>query len=182
MFDYEKFKEDLVTAMEKILRKWSEENDDIYILSLDLSRDMESVGVWANTVGYLEEQADDDTPEDFWYYKYCEEEWDLCEVISEISSYMRTYLDENSGKFSEEDSEGTSIYTESFDAHCDQIMESCKKALEGFRELTREDFPKLLLAFNIREYLDNEERIAVFSLVNSAEVAKEYAEHIEDFN
>ena len=182
MFDYEKLKEDLVSAMEKILRKWSEENDDIYILSLDLSRDMESVGVWANTVEYLEEQVDGDTSEDFWYYKYCEEEWDLCEVISESSSYMSTYVNENSGKFFEEDSEGISIYTESFDAHCDQIMESCKKALEGFRELIKKDFPDLLLAFNIREYLDNEERIEFFSFVNSAEAAKEYAEHIEDFN
>lgn len=182
MFDYEKLKKDLVSAMEKILRKWSEENDDIYILSLDLSRDMGSIGVWANTVENLEEQADDDTSEDYWYYKYCEEEWDLCEVISGISSYMGTYVKENSGKFSEEDSEGRSIYTESFDAHCDQIIESCKKALEDFRELIRKDFPDLLLAFNVREYLDNEERIEAFSLVNSAEAAKEYAEHIEDFN
>lgn len=49
MFDYEKFEKDLVAAMEKKLREWAEENDDIYILSLDLSRGMESVGMYANT-------------------------------------------------------------------------------------------------------------------------------------
>ena len=41
MFDYEKFKSDIAAAMEKSLRKWAEENDDIYIISLDLSRDMQ---------------------------------------------------------------------------------------------------------------------------------------------
>lgn len=49
MFDYEKFKKDIVIAMENVLRKWTKENDDIYIISLDLSRDLDSVGVWANT-------------------------------------------------------------------------------------------------------------------------------------
>ena len=34
---------------------------------------MESIGAIANTTHYLEEQTDTDT-EDYWYYKYCEEE------------------------------------------------------------------------------------------------------------
>lgn len=60
MFDYEKFEKDLVAAMGKKLREWTEENDDIYILSLDLSRGMESVGVYANTEEYLEEQSEEE--------------------------------------------------------------------------------------------------------------------------
>lgn len=182
MFDYEKFQKDVVAAMEKKLREWSEENDDIYILSLDLARGMESVGVYANTEAYLEEQTEEEDEEEFWYYKYCEEEWELCDVLDDISAYMRDYVNENSGQFSGEDGEGVPVYTESFDTHCEQMIESCKKVLERFREATKKEFPKLLLAFNIREYLDEEERTEIFSLVNSKKAAKEYAKHIEDFN
>lgn len=94
MFDYEKFKSDIAAAMEKSLRKWAEKNDDIYIISLDLSRDMTSVGVWANTMNYLDEQ-DYDASEDYWYFKYCEQEWELCEAFEDISSYMRAFTEEN---------------------------------------------------------------------------------------
>lgn len=182
MFDYEKFQKDVVAAMERKLREWSEENDDIYILSLDLTRGMESVGVYANTEAYLEEQTEEEDEEEFWYYKYCEEEWELCDVLDGISAYLRDYVNENSGQFSEEDDEGLSVYTESFDTHCGQMIESCKKALESFREATKKEYPRLLLAFNIREYLDEEERMEIFSLVNSKKAAKEYAKHIEDFS
>lgn len=180
MFDYEKFEKDLVAVMEKKLREWAEENDDIYILSLDLSRGMESVGVYANTEEYLEEQSEEE-PDDFWYYKYCEEEWELCEVLDGISDEMCAFVNENREQFSGKDDAGFSVYTESFDAHCEQMIDSCKKALEHFREETKKEFPKLLLAFNIREYLDEEERIEIFSLVNSKKAAKEYAKHVEDF-
>lgn len=178
MFDYERFKKDIVIAMENLLKKWAEENDDIYIISLDLSRDMESVGVIANTEQYLNEQ-DDMESEDYWYYKYCEEEWDLYETVDEISSYMNAFIEENKEQFT--DSE-TFTYTEAFDAHCDKMIESCKSALKCFRESVNKDFPKLLITLNIREYLDNDERIEAFSLVNSKEAIKEYTEHIEDFN
>lgn len=181
MFDYEKFQKDVVAAMEKKLREWSEDNDDIYILSLDLARGMESVGVYANTEDHLEEQMEEEDEEEFCYYKYCEEEWELCEVLDEISAYMRDYVNENSSSFSKENDEGLSIYTENFDAHCEQMIDTCKKALESFREATKKEYPKLLLAFNIREYLDEEERMEIFSLVNSKKAAKEYAKHIEDF-
>lgn len=133
MFDYEKFKSDIAVAMEKSLRKWAEENDDIYIISLDLSRDMTSVGVWANTMNDLDVQ-DYDASEDYWYFKYCEQEWELCE------------------------------------------------ALEVFKESVNKDFPELLITFNINEYLDDDERIEVFSLVNSKKAAEEYMKHVADFN
>ena len=50
------------------------------------------------------------------------------------------------------------------------------------RQSVKQDFPNLLLTYNIREYLDNEERTEIFALVNSSEASEEYAEHIEDFN
>ncbi|MCX4266398.1 MAG: hypothetical protein OSJ64_06290 [Firmicutes bacterium] len=49
MFDYKKFEDNIVPAMENTLKKWVQEHDDIYIMSLDCARDMTSIGIIANT-------------------------------------------------------------------------------------------------------------------------------------
>lgn len=181
MFDYKKFENDIAAAMENTLKKWAKAYDDIYILSLDCSRDMTSIGVMANTMAYLTEQADT-AEEDYWYYKYCEEEWKLCDaggLMEEISSYMNQYAEENEERFTDPK---TFEYLEAFDEHCDKIIEACKEALKRFKQSINKDFPHLCLAFNIREYLDREERIEIFASVNSKDAAEEYAEHIDEFN
>lgn len=61
MFDYKKFENDILIKMETLLWKWENEHDDIYILSLDCSRDMTSIGIIANTTQYLREQSDTDS-------------------------------------------------------------------------------------------------------------------------
>lgn len=178
MFDYKKFENDIVIAMENTLRKWVEEYDDIYILSLDCSRDMTSIGIMANTKQYLSEQSDTD-PEDYWYYKYCEAEWELCDVIEKASSYMNQYVEENEERFTNPE---TFEYLEAFDEHCDKMIEACKKAVQRFKQSISENFPDLLLTFNIREYLDDEERAEFFATVNTRDASEEYAKHIDAFN
>ena len=181
MFDYKKFENDIVTAMENALRKWVKEHDDIYILSLDCARDMRSIGIMANTKQYLNEQSDTDS-EDYWYYKYCEAEWELYNVggfIKEISLYINQYAEENDERFTDPE---TFEYLEAFDEHCDKMITTCKKSIKRFKQTINKDFPDLLLTFNIREYLDNEERTEFFAMVNTKEASEEYAEHIDDFN
>lgn len=181
MFDYKKFEYDTAAAMEHALRQWAKEHDDIYIFSLDCQRDMTSIGVMANTLQYLNEQTDSEE-EDYWYYKYCEEEWELCSadgLFKDISAYMDKYVQENNERFTNPD---TFEYLEAFDEYCDKMIEACRQALQRFKQLISKDFPDLLLAFNIREYLDNEERTEIFALVNSKEAFEEYAEHIDEFN
>lgn len=39
----------------------------------------------------------------------------------------------------------------------------------------------LCMAFNIREYLDGDERIEIFQVLNSQNASKEYVEHMEEF-
>lgn len=180
MFDYKKFETDLVAAMENTLRNWAEEYDDLYILSLDCARDMTSVGFIANTQQHLEEEADADD-EDYWYYKYCEDEWELFEAggqAKEISVYMKQYIEENDVRFTNPD---TFEFTEEFEAHCDQMIDACEQAVRRLRQSVHQDFPKLLLAFNIREYLDAEARAVFFASVNNKEASQEYAAHLEDF-
>lgn len=181
MFDYEKLKNDVSIQLENTLRKWMEENNDIYILSLDCARNMRSIGIVANTWQYLREQVDFDS-EDYWYYKYSEEEWALSDVggkIEDISLYMGKYQEEHDEIFT---NPSTFEFTEVFDEHCDKMIEMCKEALYRFKQSINKDFPDLLLGFNVREYLDNEERIKIFTTINSNETAKEYMEHIDDFN
>ena len=181
MFDYKKFEDDIVIAMENTLKGWMEEYDDIYILSLDCSRSMDSIGIIANTKEYFDEQVSDE-PEDYYYYKYCAAEWELyddSESIKEISAYMRKYVEDNTEQFTDPE---TYVYLDAFDEHCDKIVEASKKALERFRQYINKYLPDLLLAFSIEEYLSNEECIEIFSSVNSKEASKEYAEHIDDFN
>lgn len=176
MFDYKKFENDVVQQMELALEKWLEENDDLYILALDCARGMDSIGVIANTAHYLEEQGEPDS-EDYWYYKYCEDEWELFETFEDISADMRKYLEDNSNVFTNPE---THEYLEAFDEHCGSIMECCKTALNRLRQAIGEKY-SILLTFNMSEYLDGEERIEIFAKVNSESALKEYSEHIEDF-
>ena len=118
MFDYTKFENDIVLQLEHILKKRMKEKDDIYILSLDCARGVDSIGAIANTMEYLEEQALEE-PEDYWYYKYCEDEWELFDTFEEISANMRIFVENNESFTNKENYE----YTEEFDAHFDKIIE-----------------------------------------------------------
>ena len=173
MFDYEEFEKKLVTQMENTLKNWGKENDDIYIFALDLARGADSVGAIANTKHYLNGQADKDST-DYYFFKYCEDEWELFDAFEDISKEMRKYIDENGDAFSDLK---TCEYTEAFDEHCGKITDSCRNALICFAK----EYPKLLFTFNIRDYMDTDERIEMFEKMNSAQAAKEYAEHIDEF-
>ncbi len=88
VFDYKKFEDGVVHQMEAAFDKWIRNNSDLYIFSLDCTRAMDSIGVIANTTHYLEEQAEPDA-EDYWYYKYCEEEWELFDTFTTENALIR---------------------------------------------------------------------------------------------
>lgn len=177
MFDYKKFENKVVQQMATVFDKRIRENDDLYIFSLDCAREMDSIGVITNTMHYLDEQAKPNSG-DYWYYKYCEENWDLFDTFEVISKDMRKYLDENSDIFINDASDE---YSEAFDEHCDKIIECCQNALIRFRQSINQNYQNILLTFNIREYLDKEERIKIFEKINSKNAFKEYVEHIDEF-
>ena len=178
MFDYKQFEDELVTQMESTLEQLLEEYNDIYIFSLDIANDMGSAGIIANTYSFLEEQASPGD-EDYYYFKYCEEEWDIWESgnFNKIKDNMSSYLENNHKKFSK-NSDGTYIYTELFYEHSSKIIESCINALIRFKTSACNG---LLLTLNIREFLDEDERIEIFKKLNSKEAAAEYSEYIDEF-
>lgn len=175
MFDYKKFEDSLVLQMENTLDKLLKEHDDIYIFSLSLSNDVNSAWVIANTLHNLEETSDPDD-EDYYYYKYCEEEWDLWETdnFDAISDELAGY-DVYAGEG--ETSEDENVFVK----HRDRAIESCRNALLRFNTFKNRNCPGLLLTFYVREFLDGEECIELFEKLNSKEATEEYSEHIEDF-
>lgn len=177
MFDYKKFENDIVQQMIITFNKLIAENEDLYIFSLDCTRAMDSIGVMANTIHNLEEQAEADS-EDYWYYKYCEGEWELFDTFEAVSKDMRKYLDDNSDIFTDSI---TYEYSDIFEKHCDKIIDHCENALVRFRQAINQNHSDILLNFNISEYLDSEERIEIFQKINSEIASKEYAEHVEEF-
>lgn len=178
MFDYERFENNLVQQMLVVFNNWIEQNHDLYIFSLDCARGMESIGVIANTTHYLEEQTAPDS-EDYWYYKYCEEEWDLFDTFKTISADMCKCLDDNIAVFTSP--EQPHEYSEVFDKHCDEIINRCKNALIRFKKIINKNHSDILLNFNIREYLNSDDRTKIFQSVNSESASKEYSGHIEEF-
>ena len=91
---------------------------------------------------------------------------------------MHKYIDDNRNIFTNAKNQE---YSKSFDEHCDKIIECCKNALIRFKQSIKQDYPDILLTFNIREYLDEEEKIEIFEKVNSENSLKEYSEHIKEF-
>lgn len=177
MFDYEGFKNAVVLQMKVVFDNWTKENDDIYILSLDCANGMDSIGAAANTQSYLLEQGAPGS-DDYWYYKYCEEEWDLLDTFETISAKLDKYLCDNKVVFTNQKSQE---YTEEFYKHREKIMDCCIKALISLRQYLNRTYPHILLTFNIREDFDRAERVEIFKQINSSHAQKEYMDHIDDF-
>ncbi len=177
MFDYNAFEQDVIQQMTIVFQRWTAEHDDIYIFSLDCTRQMDSIGVIANTTHYLEEQTQEDL-DTYWYNKYCEEAWELFDTFQTISENMQTYTNEKEDMFI---NPKTYTYTEAFDEHCDEIIKRCQKALIQFREKINPKYANILLTLQVGEYLDSDEKAEIFQAVNTETASQEYVAHIPEF-
>ncbi len=177
-FDYKKFSNDLFQALDTSLQKLTKEHKNLYAFTLSCSRDVRSIGVIANTKTYLAKNADEQS-EDYWYYKYCENEWEIFDTFQTISEYMSTYLESDPDKFT---NPNTYIFTEEFDGHFDRIVAACDEVIGRLRDVKDDhENPDILLNFNVEDYFNEEDRVMRFKKLNGEEAAKEYEGHIEDF-
>lgn len=158
MFDYQKFENDVTEQMKSILRQWKKENDDLYIFALDCSGEFDSIGVMANTTHYLAEQDEPDS-EDYWYYKYCEEEWELSCAFEALSAEMSQFITDRGDNFINPQ---TFLYEKQFIEHQSNLINACKKALICLKQALDESRIDILLTFSIREYLDKKEKAGIF--------------------
>ncbi len=183
-FNFEKFKEEVILATKKAFLEIMDEYKDstVYAFSLTCDSAVRSIGVVANTKEALEKEIDNE--EDRYYYKFCEQEWEIWDAadneFQEIRNSLLEFQENNKDKISDSES----IYTEFFDEFREKIFDICVQALieikdEGFfQDKCKEN---IIINFMIPEYLDEDYSIEVFSKLNSGIVVKEYKEHIEDF-
>ena len=174
-FHYERFEMDLLTAVEKYAKSQLENKEDIYIMSIEYFPDFTTfVVIRANTYSYLNaylKEQEIETEEEYFYYKYCEEEWDLYEPLEELSDILQTEY-----KKMEE------TYTEEFnriqEEHAEKIIEVCINVMKKFKETdTYKQFKKLYLNVYVREYYEGyaEDVIQIFEEINGVENIEEYS-------
>ena len=168
-FNYEKFENDLFVAVEEYAKSQLSIKDDLYIMSVEYFPDFTTfVAIRANTKSYLKEQVDD--KDEYTYYKFCEEEWDLYGDLDEISDDLQAYYNELDEKYDDE-------FDDMQDEHAAKIFDACKSVMKKFKETdTYKEFPKLYLNVYIREYFSEEEDIETFCELNGEDVREEYSD------
>lgn len=180
-FAYKKFGLKLKEAIQNIYREMVIAYEDMYAFSLDVSRDGRSIGVLGNSNANYIAQTKALDPEERWYYKYCEDEWDICGEkfilaleekyqLSALSNQMFVYVDKLSD-------------TEQNAKYMDKISDKC---MEAMSELAESGFftslkPNIIITFHIRDYFSSEYVFNNFKKLNNEELAKEYGAHMEDF-
>lgn len=184
-FNYEKFKGKLVLVIKKAFLEIMDEyqNSTVYAFSLTCDSAVRSIGVVANTKEALDGKIEDE--EDRYYYKFCEQEWEIWDAadneFQEIRNTLVEFQENNKDKISDSK---TFIYTEFFNEFRDKIFDICIQALKElkgekfFEEKCKED---IMINFMVPEYLDEDYSMEIFSQLNNGIVVEEYKEHIEDF-
>lgn len=170
-FNYEKFEKGLLVAVEEYTRSQLDNKDDMYIMSIEYFPEFTTfIAIRANTYSYLEKQVEEDD-ENYIYYKYCEEEWDLYENLEEFSSVLQAEYNEMEEKY--DDEEFYDLQTE----HAIKIINVCKNVMKKFKETdTYKEFKKLYLNVYIREYFNEEETIQIFGELNGKDSIEEYSD------
>lgn len=169
-FDYEKFENGLVLAVENFAKTQLDNKDDVYIMSIEYYPDFTTfVVIRGNTYTYLNEQVEADD-EDYTYYKYCEEEWDLYNELPELSKDLQVEY------ANMEEQYGDDEFDDLQEEHATKIIDVCKNAMKRFRETdTFKEFPKLYLNVYVREYFSSEEVIEIFRELNGDENIEDYS-------
>ena len=169
-FNYEKLEKDLLAAIEKYAKSQLDKKEDIYIMSVEYYPDFTTfVTVRGNTYSYLSEQVEEED-EEYTYYKYCEEEWDLWEDMKEISAVLQEEYKEMEEKYGDE-------FYELQREHATKIIAVCRNAMKEFKETdVYREFPKLYLNVYVREYFSREETLEIFRELNGEEAIEEYSD------
>ncbi|WP_315078899.1 DUF4303 domain-containing protein [uncultured Clostridium sp.] len=184
-FDFKKFKEELILATKNAFLEIIKANKEgiIYAFSLNCSSDVKSIGIIANTK-YKLNTIVGESENDFWYYKFCPEEWEIWngadDEFCRIGNILKAFQEDNKNRIS--DSE-TNVYTYFFQEFREKIFDVC---IDALLELKEEEFfvnnskESIELNFWVSEFLDEEESIDIFSKLNNGKIVEEYKEHIAE--
>ena len=97
-FDFNSFKQELIIAIESAYLEIVQQYQDIYAFSFSVSSDLMNIGIFANTLTELEKKKKEDL-KNIWYYKFCEEEWEIVgsdsDQFQKIEQNLVNYLNSN---------------------------------------------------------------------------------------
>ncbi|WP_252225846.1 DUF4303 domain-containing protein [Clostridium sp. ZBS2] len=184
-FDFNEFKQNIILATKSAFLEIVKTNkeDTVYAFSLNCSADVRSIGIIANTKSALNDIVDG-SDNDFWYYRFCPEEWKIWNGADDkfyrIGNKLKAFQEDNKDRIS--DSE-TNVYTYFFQEFREKIFDVC---IDALLELKEEEFfannskEGIELNFWVSEFLDEEESIDIFSKLNDKNTVDEYKEHIEE--
>lgn len=178
VFDYDQFEQDVYAFVEEYIRKWSAEKKDIYGFSIDCSPEYDWVRLIANTETYLQTNMEKSTKEEYFYYRFHEEEWELWGESDEIYKCMDTYKQRLWKSCGEDDELWESRYTE----HKQKIQESCIKVLKKIK--TSEVYQLIsgvYLNFYIREQMREADARRIFTEINGEGFCPEYIDNAREF-
>lgn len=169
-FDYGKFENGLVLAVEDFAKKQLANKNDIYIMSIEYYPDYTTfVVIRGNTYSHLNEKVKADD-EDYMYYKYCEEEWGIYNDLPKLSKVLEVEYDNMEERYDDDE------FDDLQDEHATKIIDVCKNAMKRFKETaTFKEYPKLYLNVYVREYFSSEEDIEKFRELNGDENIEEYS-------
>lgn len=169
-FDYGKFENGLVLAVEDFAKTQLDNKDDIYIMSIEYYPDYTTfVVIRGNTYSYLSEKVEAND-KNYMYYKFCEEEWGLYNDLPELSKVLEVEYANMEELYDDDE------FYDLLEEHSTKIFDVCKNAMKRFKETgTFKEFPKLYLNVYIREYFSNKEIIEIFRELNGDENIEEYS-------
>lgn len=189
IFDYNKFEEDVYLYVIKYIKKWSAEKTDIYALSINCADEVDSgIVINANTMSYfqkqLAKQGEEKDKDNYYYYKFCEEEWELWSEWNDaenrkMADYMKTYCNQLEEAYEDE----WEIYDAKYEAHQVKIQEACIRALKKIRESEAyKMIPGAFLNFYIREKFSEEEKIEIIEKINGKDFCQDYIDYLNSFS
>ncbi|MCM1127536.1 MAG: DUF4303 domain-containing protein [Lachnospiraceae bacterium] len=156
----EHFEEQLSIIMNNVIIELSKEN--IYSCSITYDPNINAIWLIANTKDELAKHVE----KDYFYYKYCEEEWEIWNIKEKELSDLLLRTDEKLKNIT------------MLPVYRYEILNSSINVLKKIRNNQKNS--KWLFNVYIREYFAEEEMKAIYSYINGSD-AQEFCEHIEEF-
>lgn len=184
-FDYNKFEEDLYSYVEKYIKIWSAEKNDIYGLSINCSIGNGGITINANTTSYYQKKLEglgEYSLDAKFYYKFCEEEWELWSdwdtEAREMDGYMEAYCSYIADTY-EEDIDLYDAKDKEFEAN---IQELCIRVLKKIKKSdSYQMIPGAYLNYYVREKFSEQEIIEIFEEINGKGFCQEYIDNVKSF-
>lgn len=185
-FDYDKFEKNVYSYVEKYIKIWSAEKKDIYALSINCRTGMDgSITINANTKSYYRKKLEDRgkySVDEKFYYKFCEEEWELWSDWDEEGREMAGYIEAYSQYLDDAYEDDVNVYEAKYQEFNAKIQELCIRVLKKIKE---SDIYKLIpntyLNFYARGKYSEQEKVEIFEKINGKGFCQEYVDHVKSF-